>query len=62
MELDLDKIRKEVESEQGPEWVKKYGDASWDAAMAGDGGGGPMVAPPVTRGQTRQEPAPFLGQ
>lgn len=34
MGLDLDKVRKEVESEQGPEWVKKHGDASWQAAMA----------------------------
>ena len=34
MELDLDKIRKQVEAERGPEWVKKHGDGSWQAAMA----------------------------
>jgi hypothetical protein len=34
MELDLDKIRRERDAKLDPEWIKKYGHASWHAAMA----------------------------
>ena len=31
---DLDALREEVQSKQDPEWVAKYGDESWNAALA----------------------------
>jgi len=34
MEIDFEAIRRHVDEEMGPEWVQRYGDASWEAALA----------------------------
>lgn len=49
--MDLEALRRAVDAEQDPEWVKKHGAASWAAALAVLGLEGPEEPPPSPQRQ-----------